>query len=146
MRKRDKYFRDVDPKTRFIMSRIRSNNTSLEKKLCLLLWQKGYRYRKNVKTILGKPDVVFRSKKLLIFCDSGFWHGKNLKQKAKRIKHNNRYWVDKLKKNIIRDKYVTKKLRSSGWKVMRFWDEDIEKRPERILGKIQDYLGRPQKD
>ena len=59
------------------MSRIRSNNTKIEIVLSKALWAKGYRYRRNDKNVIGKPDFVFKKIKLAIFCDSEFWHGKD---------------------------------------------------------------------
>ncbi|MDQ1341034.1 MAG: mismatch endonuclease, patch repair protein, partial [Campylobacterota bacterium] len=59
------------------MSRIKSKDTSIEIKLRKELFKKGFRYRKNCKDIYGKPDICFKGKKIAIFCDSEFWHGKN---------------------------------------------------------------------
>lgn len=122
------------------MSRIRSEDTSIERKLRSILWRKGYRYRKNVKNILGKPDIVFREKRLLIFCDSSFWHGRNFNKKVRRIKTNYRYWFEKIKTNIKRDRIIMRKLHAEKWNVVRFWDIDIEKAPGKILRKIEKYL------
>jgi DNA mismatch endonuclease (patch repair protein) len=122
------------------MSRIHSTNTSIENKLGSLLWKRGYRYRKNVRNILGKPDIVFRKRRLLIFCDSSFWHGKDFNKKVKKIKTNYQYWVEKIKTNIKRDKFIVRRLEAEKWKVLRFWDIEIEKKPEKVLLKIEKYL------
>lgn len=140
MKNRERFFKNVDKKRSFTMSRIRSENTLIEKKLRSILWGRGYRYRKNVRNILGKPDIVFREKRLLIFCDSSFWHGKDFNKKVKRIKTNYKYWIEKIKTNIKRDKIITRKLKEEKWNVLRFWDVDIEKKPEEILRKIKRYL------
>ena len=140
MKNRERFFRNVDKKRSFTMSRIRSENTSIERKLRSILWRKGYRYRKNVKNILGKPDIVFRKKRLLIFCDSSFWHGKSFDKKVKRIKTNYKYWVEKIRTNIKRDKLTMHKLQAEKWNVLRFWDVDIENNPEKIVKKIRKYL------
>ena len=58
------------------MSRIKNKNTSIELLLRKELWKRGLRYRVNDKSIFGKPDIVFKRKKIAIFCDSEFWHGK----------------------------------------------------------------------
>jgi DNA mismatch endonuclease (patch repair protein) len=122
------------------MSRIRSDNTSIERKLRSILWRKGYRYRKNVRNILGKPDIVFKRQRLLIFCDSSFWHGRDFNKKVKRIKTNHKYWVEKIKTNIERDKFIVRKLQTEKWKVLRFWDVDIENNPDMIMQEIEQYL------
>ena len=140
MKNRERFFRNVDKKRSYTMSRIRSENTSIERRLRSILWGRGYRYRKNVRDILGKPDIVFRKKRLLIFCDSSFWHGRNFEEKVKRIKTNYKYWIEKIKSNVERDEIITRKLRGLKWKVLRFWDADIEKKPEKVLRKIEKYL------
>lgn len=118
-----------------IMSRIRSKNTSIEKKLGKAMWTAGLRYRKNVQTIYGKPDFVFRSKKIAIFCDSEFWHGKKFIE-GQRFKTNINYWEAKIKRNIQRDLIVNEKLTAEGWVVLRFWGQEIEKNSLGCLQKV----------
>ena len=83
------------------MKKIHSKNTSIELKLRKLLWHKGYRYRKNYKKLPGSPDIVLTKYKLVIFCDSEFFHGKNWKELKKRLLRgkNAEYWIKKL--NVI---------------------------------------------
>lgn len=109
------------------MSRIRSNNTKIEIVLSKALWAKGYRYRRNDKSVIGKPDFVFKKIKLAIFCDSEFWHGKDWDLQQKRIATNKQYWISKIQNNINRDKRTNEKLTNSGWVVVRFWETEIEK-------------------
>jgi DNA mismatch endonuclease Vsr len=94
------------------------------------LWHKGYRYRKNDKTVFGKPDLVFQSLKIAVFCDSEFWHGKNWESKKYEHKSNQDFWYKKIERNIERDKEVNFELEKSGWKVIRFWGKEIEKNLE----------------
>jgi DNA (cytosine-5)-methyltransferase 1 len=122
------------------MSRIRSHDTSIETCLCKALWYKGYRYRKNCKDVLGKPDIVFKSKKVAIFCDSSFWHGRHITQDTSRIKTNKKYWKQKIKRNVQRDKEVTSALKKAGWKVLRFWDTDLKENLAKVLKKIEKTL------
>ena len=109
------------------MSRISSKNTKIEIVLSKALWAKGYRYRRNDKSVIGKPDFVFRKIKLAIFCDSEFWHGKDWDSQHKRITTNKEYWISKIQNNINRDKKINEKLTNSGWVVVRFWETEIEK-------------------
>lgn len=109
------------------MQAIKSSGTKIELILSKALWHKGYRYRKNCKNIYGKPDIVFRKYKLAIFCDSEFWHGKNFNKTIKRIGTNKKFWYDKIKNNIARDKKVNKHLKNEGWTLLRFWEKDIVK-------------------
>jgi DNA mismatch endonuclease Vsr len=118
------------------MQAIRSNNTQIELSLANALYIKGLRYRKNNKTVFGKPDFTFKKYKIAIFCDSEFWHGKNWKRTKKNIKSNKKYWHKKIERNIQRDKQVNKELRKQGWKVIRFWEKQIKNNPEKCAMKI----------
>lgn len=118
-----------------IMSRIKSKNTSIEKALGKAMWAAGLRYRKNVRTIYGVPDFVFKSKKIAIFCDSEFWHGKKLLN-GETIKTNTVFWEEKISRNIARDKKVNIHLLQDGWIVLRFWQKEIEKNVESCVQKI----------
>lgn len=81
------------------MKAVKSKGSKIENLLMKSLWQKGYRYRKNDKSVFGKPDIVFKSMKIAVFCDSEFWHGKDweikknqnfvLEQKEKTKRHQN---------------------------------------------------------
>lgn len=106
------------------MSRIKSKNTKCEKLLRQELWKHGLRYRKNDKSIFGKPDIAFKSKKIAIFCDSEFWHGKKFLE-GEIPKTNTDFWIKKLKSNIQQDKEVNDFLKSNGWLVLRFWEKNI---------------------
>lgn len=109
------------------MSRIRSKDTSIEILLRNELWRRGLRYRKNVKYIVGKPDIVFIGKKIAVFCDSEFWHGYNWENRKKDFKSHQEFWIPKIEKNMQRDAEVTEKLENEGWVVLRFWGNDIKK-------------------
>jgi DNA mismatch endonuclease (patch repair protein) len=109
------------------MSRIKSSDTSIEMLLRKALWREGIRYRKNVKTLPGKPDIAITKYKIAIFCDGELWHGKRWETKKDAIKTNRDYWIPKIERNIARDNNVEKSLENMGWSVLRFWGEDIKK-------------------
>lgn len=110
------------------MSAIKSKGTKIEKILGAALWFNGFRYRKQYKKIIGKPDFVLVSKKIAIFCDSSFWHGyKNMETKRHSFKSNYDFWENKIRKNIERDELVNRTLLDQGWTVVRFWDFQIIK-------------------
>ena len=115
------------------MKRIKSKDTSIEIILRKALWEKGYRYRKNCKDVIGKPDLCFKGKKLAVFCDSEFWHGKYFMEGKYIPKTNRKFWIEKLKKNIERDKTVNMKLKENGWTVLRFWESDIRKNTDKCV-------------
>ena len=122
------------------MRRIRSKDTSIEIKLRKALWHRGFRYQKNCKGIIGKPDICFKGKKVAIFCDSEFWHGKYLTEGKYIPKTNAEYWIPKITRNIERDKEVNTALKEQGWIVLRFWQKEIEKDIETCLATVESYL------
>lgn len=109
------------------MALVKSKNTSFEMMLRRELWRRGLRYRANDKTIFGKPDVVFKGKKIAVFVDSEFWHGKDYPHGRNIPKENNEYWVKKIEGNIARDKQVNQTLSENGWTVIRIWSKDLKK-------------------
>lgn len=118
------------------MQHIRSKDTSIEIKLRHALWAEGLRYRKNYKDLPGKPDIVFTKYRIVIFCDSSFWHGRNFDIK-KPVDTNHEYWDKKIRRNMERDIEVNQQLSSSGWEVIRFWDVEINKNLNDCVRKIK---------
>lgn len=118
------------------MSRIRSKNTSIELILGKVMWAEGLRYRKNCKEIFGRPDFCFKKKKIAIFCDSEFWHGKKFLE-GEQFKTNQDFWETKIKRNIERDIEVNEYLKKEGWTVLRFWGKDIQKKTDDCLQEIR---------
>lgn len=117
-----------------IMSGIRSKDTKAELLLRKALFAEGLRYRIHDKRVFGKPDIVFFNKKIAIFVDGDWWHGRNFE------KENDKYpdfWKKKIMRNMERDLTVNDRLCKEGWIVFRFWQKDIEKKNcENILGII----------
>ena len=109
------------------MSRVKNKDSAIEVALRKELWSRGLRYRKNVKTVFGKPDIVFVGKKVAVFCDSEFWHGYNWEVKQDEIKSHRDFWIPKIERNMKRDKEVKAALEAEGWKVLRFWGDEIKK-------------------
>ncbi|MCL2138968.1 MAG: very short patch repair endonuclease [Treponema sp.] len=103
------------------MSQIRSCNTSIELVLRKALWHEGIRYRKNLKTLPGKPDIAITKYKIAIFCDGELWHGKNWETKIMSFQTNRDYWIAKIEKNMARDFKNERKLENMGWHVIRYW-------------------------
>ena len=131
----------TDKARSFNMSRIGGRDTKIEIILRQALWDKGYRYRKNDKSVTGKPDICFKKKKVAVFCDSSFWHGKDFRE-GKIPVNNREFWTEKLQGNIERDKKVNKILETQGWKVLRFWDTEILNNLDQCLEKIEYELGK----
>ena len=118
------------------MSAVKSKDSEIEILLRRALWSKGIRYRKNVKSIFGHPDVAFVGKKVAVFCDSEFWHGYDWENKNAEIKSNRDFWIPKIERNIKRDKEVNKYLEEQGWTVIRFWGKDIKNDAEACADQI----------
>lgn len=123
------------------MSRIHSNDTSIEILIRKELYRRGLRYRKNDRSVFGKPDIVFKQKKIAVFCDSEFWHGKDYLNGSKP-KSNTDYWISKIERNIARDKEVNRKLESEGWTVIRLWGREILKNLTGCADKIVSALNK----
>ena len=104
-----------------------STGTKPELLLAKALFAKGHRYRKNDKTVFGKPDLTFKKIKLAIFVDGEFWHGKDWSERKNDHKTNQEFWNKKITRNIERDKEVNENLEKQGWTILRFWAKDIEK-------------------
>lgn len=123
------------------MRAVKNRDSKIELKLRKALWERGYRYRKNYKDLVGKPDIVLTKYKLVIFCDSEFWHGFDWDNKKKEIKSNQDFWIKKIESNISRDKEVNKTLKESGWHVLRFWGKEIEKNTITCIQTIEKAIG-----
>jgi DNA mismatch endonuclease Vsr len=123
------------------MGLVRSRNTNFERTFLRLvsseLFPLGYRYRKHCRHVFGTPDIVFHKFRLAIFIDSDFWHGRNYKLLVGRM---NRFWRNKIERNIERDRQVTRKLRRDGWSVVRLGERQIKRRPLTAIARIKRKL------
>ena len=124
----------------YTMSRIRGKDTSIEVKLRKALYEKGCRYRCNSKYIFGHPDISVKGVKVVVFCDSEFWHGKDFEENEKKIQSNRDYWIPKIKRNIERDKEVNEKLTQEGYLIFRYWGGEIQKNLDKCVTKILEGL------
>ena len=122
------------------MQAIRSKDTGIEIVLRKELWRRGLHYRKNCKDLPGKPDIVFKGKKVAVFCDSEFWHGYDWENRKNEIGTNRGYWIPKIEKNIENDCRFTAELESLGYTVLRFWGKDILKKTDECANQIEAVL------
>ena len=109
------------------MKAVKNKDSEIEILLRRELWSRGLRYRKNVKTVYGKPDIAFIGKKIAVFCDSEFWHGYAWEIAQDEFQSRRDFWIPKIERNIQRDKEVNERLRNEGWIVLRFWGREIKK-------------------
>jgi DNA mismatch endonuclease (patch repair protein) len=121
-----------------IMSKVRSKETKIEIQLRKILWNLGYRYRKNVSGYFGKPDILLKKYKTVIFIDSCFWHG--CKKHGSMPQTRRKYWETKIARNKERDREVNAHYRKMKWKAIRIWEHDIKKNPEKATLQITKIL------
>jgi DNA mismatch endonuclease (patch repair protein) len=121
-----------------IMRAIKSKDTEMERLLRKELSKRGYRFGINVSKLAGKPDIVFKKKKVVIFLDSCFWHG--CKRHCRMPKANRVYWRKKIGSNKKRDKKINKIYKKMGWEILRFWEHDLRKNQIKTLKRIETTL------
>lgn len=120
------------------MQNIRSKDTLPERLLARELRRRKVYFAKHVKTIPGKPDFVFRRKKVVVFVDSDFWHGHP--KRCIMPQSNCSYWQGKIERNKDRDRAVTRDLRAKGWVVIRIWEHNLKKHYSRSISKVLKVL------
>lgn len=116
------------------MSRIKSKDSKIETEFRRELWKKGFRYRKNPDKYFGKPDIVLKKYKTVIFIDSCFWHGCKRHCRIPATRKN--YWVQKIRRNTERDKEVAKYYKKLGWRIIRVWEHQLKNDKSQIVTKI----------
>ncbi|MFP5262376.1 MAG: very short patch repair endonuclease [Blastocatellia bacterium] len=117
----------------------RRRDTKHEVLLRRELWRLGLRFRKNVETLPGKPDIVFSGVRVVVFCDGDFWHGRKWQTLKSKLEQgtNATYWSAKIASNIERDIRNTSRLQEAGWHVIRLWETDILRDPEAAAALIK---------
>lgn len=103
------------------MSHIRSKNSKPEELVRKYLFSRGFRYRKNVNDLPGKPDIVLPKYKTVIFVNGCFWHMHDCPRFV-WPSSNQDYWIPKIQKNAKRDKENVQKLQNAGWRVIVMWE------------------------
>lgn len=111
----------------YCMSRIRSKGTKPELLAKKWLWSRGYRYRLNVTSIPGKPDIVLRKYRTAIFVNGCFWHGHERCSIYSIPKSNKEFWISKIERNRERDRKEYSALNEAGWQVIVIWECQLKK-------------------
>jgi len=125
------------------MAAIRSKDTQPEMLVRSLVHRMGYRYRLHAKDLPGKPDLVFRPYRKVIFVHGCFWHqhAKLSCTDSHRPKSNSAYWDEKLSRHVERDKRHRKALCDLGWRVLVVWEcesRDHEKMAAKLASFLED--------
>ena len=122
------------------MSKIRNKDTKIEISVRKYLFSKGFRYRKNVADLPGKPDIVFPKYKTVVFVHGCYWHRHPGCKYCYTPKTNTVFWENKFSNNIKNDEKNTKLLEDAGWRVIVLWECDIEHRFETTMETLVSQL------
>lgn len=118
------------------MSQIKGKNTKPELLVRKFLFSKGYRYRLNVKTLPGKPDIVLHKYKTVIFINGCFWHGHENCKYYVIPKTRTEWWVEKINNTKYRDRRAVEELKQLGWNVKVIWTCEIRNNEFQILNEL----------
>lgn len=118
---------------KYCMSQVKGKDTGLEKTIRSELQRRGYRFRKHLGSLPGKPDIVFPRKKVAVFIDGDFWHGYRFTTWKDALSP---FWQEKISNTRLRDQRNFRKLRKDGWTVIRIWQHQIKRNSEACIDRI----------
>lgn len=120
-----------------MMAKVRNKDSRAELALRRALHAAGLRYRLHAPDVLGRPDLVIRSRRLAVFVDGDLWHGnpdevrrRGRASLAELFPSRTQWWVAKIERTAQRDREVTATLREQGWTVLRLWEHDVLRDPD----------------
>ncbi len=124
-----------------MMARVRHKHSKAELAIRRRLFRRGLRYRVH-SPLIGKPDIVFTKRRVVIFIDGDFWHGnawrlRGLASLADLFPNRTEWWVAKISRTMRRDEEVTATLSTLGWLVLRYWESAVLADPEAIAAEIE---------
>ena len=118
------------------MSRIRGKDTQPERRLRSLLHQAGFRYRLHASTLPGRPDLVLRRYRAVIFVHGCYWHRHPGCSNATTPGTRTAFWLAKFSETVERDRQAVHKLTQLGWRVITVWECDLERTPDAVVQDI----------
>ncbi|MCC7372358.1 MAG: very short patch repair endonuclease [Chloroflexi bacterium] len=126
------------------MRAVRGRDSIAELAVRRRLWANGVRYRLNAK-LPGRPDLAFPGRRIAVFIDGDLWHGnswrvRGLPNLEAQFPTRTTWWVEKIRRNMERDRWVTEQLAADGWKVLRFWESDTLADPNGVARLIADRV------
>ena len=125
-----------------IMRAVKARDTGPELVVRRIAHGLGYRYRLHGIGLPGKPDLVFTSRKKVIFVHGCFWHGHDCPRGARMPKSNRDYWKKKITGNRSRDRRHCDLLNESGWEVLVVWECSLSD-PDSVAQRLESFLGKP---
>lgn len=131
------------------MAAVRGRDSRAEMKVRRGLFALGLRFRVNDSAVYGRPDIVFRTEQVAVFIDGDFWHGnawrirgfESFEAQFQRWKRP-AFWRKKILRNVERDHEVAALLKKGGWRVVRFWESDVEREADAVVRKIAAVVAR----
>ena len=125
-----------------LMARIRAQDTRPELRVRSLLHRNGYRYRLHARDLPGRPDIVFRRRRKVVFVHGCYWHRHPGCPRVSFPSTHIDYWRKKFEANRIRDAAVASALHDMGWSMLVVWECEI-RRDEELVGRLHKFLGPP---
>ena len=122
------------------MSHVRGTETQLERLVRSELHRLGFRFRKNVKTLPGRPDIVLPKHNAVVFVHGCFWHRHEGCPASKLPETNSEFWEEKIAGNVKRDKLQVEKLRQLGWRVGIVWECSLKRSPREALTSLTGWI------
>ena len=119
------------------MKRVKLRNGSLEMLVQREMRAKGLRFHCHVRTLPGRPDIVFPHERVAVFVDGDFWHGWRLPAWEGKL---SKFWRDKLRANRARDQRNFRRLRRLGWRVIRLWQHDVRRDLAACVLRVRDAI------
>jgi DNA mismatch endonuclease, patch repair protein len=130
----------VDPAKRsLIMAAVHSEGTSAEVAVRKIVHSLGFRYRLHVRSLPGRPDLVFPRRRKVIFVHGCFWHRHSNCRYTTSPKTRTEFWEAKFVANVARDGRVKRELKQLGWRVLTVWQCELRK-PERLRKRLNEFL------
>jgi len=122
------------------MAAVKSSDTTLERVLRAAFLAKRWRFDSYVKELPGNPDFVFAKARLTVFVDGDFWHGWWFPAWRDTLP---KYWQQKIERNRRRDRLNVRRLRRLGWRVLRVWGHDVERRLDTVIERVERLVSTP---
>lgn len=126
------------------MSRIKGKDTSPEVSVRSYLFRNGFRFRKNVSSLPGRPDIVLPKYRTVIFINGCFWHHHDGCKYASIPKTRTQFWMAKFERNVFNDKKNRELLEALGWNVITVWEcslkRDFSKTMHSLLESLKSFV------
>lgn len=126
------------PEQRSANMRAIRSKSKLEDRIASELWKRGVRYRRNIKNLIGKPDIAIKKYKIVVFIDSCFWHSCPIH--GNQPKSNSEYWGPKLARNKSRDAEVSSYYMEKGWHILRIWEHEFKEDFSSAVSRVYSFI------